>query len=158
MILRSTLTALCLFALPAAALAQAAAPATASATTTAATPKRSHMKKIVAVTATTTTATTATSAPTATPTAAPIAAKHTRIARSPAAAVAPAAAAAPVMPTTAAAPAGFSKSGKPRTEKQLAADLKRKACANDWQNAKKANTTGGKTWPQFLSACYKTKV
>ncbi len=164
MILRSTLIALSLLALPAVAIAQTASPA--SPTVTTAPVKKARMHKPTAA-ATTTTASTSAAAPGSSPTAAtsavPKRVHKTAMAvpSMPAAAPAPMAARTPAVtpaPQAATAVAGVSKSGKPRTEKQLAADLKRKACANDWQAAKAAGTTGGKKWPQFLSACYKTKV
>ncbi|MFC7398811.1 hypothetical protein ACFQU1_16540 [Chelatococcus sp. GCM10030263] len=44
---------------------------------------------------------------------------------------------------------------KPPSQAQLAARSRMKDCAAEWQKAKAAKTTGGKTYRQFSSACMK---
>jgi hypothetical protein len=43
--------------------------------------------------------------------------------------------------------------GKPLTPGQIAFRQRISACGEQWQQAKAANKTGGKTWPQYWSAC-----
>jgi hypothetical protein len=44
---------------------------------------------------------------------------------------------------------------KPPSQAQLAARSRMKDCAAEWQKAKAAKTTGGKTYRQFSSECMK---
>lgn len=60
----------------------------------------------------------------------------------------------PAAPATAQTPATTSPA-KPPSEAQLAARARMKDCGAQWQKAKAANTTGGKTWRQFSSTCLK---
>ncbi|GGH24817.1 hypothetical protein GCM10007036_31490 [Alsobacter metallidurans] len=70
------------------------------------------------------------------------------------AATAPAAPAPATPAPTAAAPA---TEKKPPSEAQMASRNRMKECGAEWQAAKKAGKTEGKTWRQFSSECLKKK-
>lgn len=55
--------------------------------------------------------------------------------------------------TTKTAPAATTADGKPLSPGQVAFRARISECGEQWQKAKAANKTGGKTWPQYWSAC-----
>jgi hypothetical protein len=55
--------------------------------------------------------------------------------------------------TTKTAAAATTADGKPLTPGQVAFRQRISACGEQWQQAKASNKTGGKTWPQYWSAC-----
>ncbi|WP_158266854.1 hypothetical protein [Alsobacter soli] len=75
----------------------------------------------------------------------------------------PATTAAPAAPATAptapAAPSAAAPAAEKKapSEAQMAARNRMKECGAEWQAAKKAGKTEGKTWRQFSSECLKKK-
>lgn len=57
------------------------------------------------------------------------------------------------MTTTKSAAATTTADGKPLSPGQIAFRQRISECGDQWQRAKATNKTGGKTWPQFWSAC-----
>ena len=55
--------------------------------------------------------------------------------------------------TTTKSAAATTADGKPLTPGQIAFRERISECGDQWQKAKATNKTGGKTWPQFWSAC-----
>ena len=55
--------------------------------------------------------------------------------------------------TTKTAAAATTADGKPLSPGQIAFRARISECGEQWQKAKAANKTGGKTWPQYWSAC-----
>lgn len=55
--------------------------------------------------------------------------------------------------TTKTAAAATTADGKPLSPGQVAFRARISECGEQWQKAKAANKTGGKTWPQYWSAC-----
>jgi hypothetical protein len=63
---------------------------------------------------------------------------------------------APAKPSPMAKPAAKSSAAKKQpSQAQMASRARMKDCAAQWQKAKSAHTTGGKTYKQFSSECLK---